>query len=705
MRKIRMVGICLLSAAAVLLAAGCGGTAEPGRNMAQFSDMPESIQDGGDFSDMPEAVSDGGKLSGMRNVISAKEVLSDMPEAVSDREVLSGMPEAVSDGEVLSGTREAASAEEALSDMQEAVSDEEVLSGMPESVRNRGDIRNEKCRKVQYLCTKVEDGYEVILYNRLGEAVFSEVFPREPGIRRVAEHVLEISVSVGSPAVYVHYFNTESLKISETYFNPILVGDRYVAYMEDQEELIIKDIFHEDLPEMSIAREFSRTANPISAVLQIKMIDDETILLTYLQGTDYAEVSEKITLEIQQAGDVKPEEWRQAYLDHLEAAGKYARNWTYSLVYVDEDDIPELWIDTGYEAGGCSILTFHDHVLDEWFSNRLNVTYIERENLVCNSDGVYGYYFDDIYSIQDGKWVHRDGGKYGDGPDGVQFDERGEWICFYSWAGEDVSGAEYEARLNAVYPSDKSERPDSYYTLDEICSILRTESAAGLGSAEDSGAGNVSAAEKDSPAENGSATAESLRRLAAFLEGNSLPGVPFQETEKALCYFGAGAEDSGGYMIRVYRETVDRDICLACTLQIDAEEGTIYRLESDSYWLIMPHALEGFVLSGEPEGFWEYEEGSIEDDRSGAVLAAVSDFLREEQGMEEFKLIYEGIYDAWDRSFHHVSLTEENQCQVFRARTYCVDVESSRLYEQRLNVTTGTMMELHYLGEVICCEL
>lgn len=45
------------------------------------------------------------------------------------------------------------------------------------------------------------------------------------------------------------------------------------------------------------------------------------------------------------------EPWEQAYLDYLdgfEASGAC----TYSLIYVDEDEIPELVIDSGFEAGG-----------------------------------------------------------------------------------------------------------------------------------------------------------------------------------------------------------------------------------------------------------------------------------------------------------------------------------------------------------------
>ena len=119
--------------------------------------------------------------------------------------------------------------------------------------------------------------------------------------------------------------------------------------------------------------------------------------------------------------------------------------------------------------------------MDEWQSNRRNVAYIERENLVLNADGIYGQYFDDVFSIQNGKWFYVEGGIHGDGPDGIQFDENGNYIEFFKWDGEDMTEEEYEACLNAVYPADRSMRPQKYYILDEICSILRT--------------GNVSSAE------------------------------------------------------------------------------------------------------------------------------------------------------------------------------------------------------------------
>lgn len=172
-------------------------------------------------------------------------------------------------------------------------------------------------------------------------------------------------------------------------------------------------------------------------------------------------------------GNAKAEGYQDAYLAYLDDF-KPAGDCTYSLIYVDEDDTPELVINSGYEAGGCILLTFHEGVLDEWQSSRLNFTYIEKGNLICNSDGNMGYYYDYVYTIQDGKWEYVDGGVWGDPSDGPQFDENEEYIYVYQWDGEDVSEEEYEARLNEVYPPDKQKRPERYYILKEIRSILET---------------------------------------------------------------------------------------------------------------------------------------------------------------------------------------------------------------------------------------
>ncbi len=170
-------------------------------------------------------------------------------------------------------------------------------------------------------------------------------------------------------------------------------------------------------------------------------------------------------------------DWELAYIKYLSTL-ESGGSCTYSLIYVDEDDIPELVIDTGYEAGGCMLLTWHENSLDTLQTSRLYFNYIEKGNLLCNSEGHMGYYYDDIYTIQNGKWTYLSGGTYGDPPQGPALDENGIPVYIYNWNGTDVSEDEYQANLNAVYPYSPGSpaiEPTKYYILDEILSVLKTD--------------------------------------------------------------------------------------------------------------------------------------------------------------------------------------------------------------------------------------
>lgn len=169
-------------------------------------------------------------------------------------------------------------------------------------------------------------------------------------------------------------------------------------------------------------------------------------------------------------------DWELAYLKYVSGLDS-GNSCTYSLIYVDGDDVPELVIDTGYEAGGCMILTWHENGLDVLQTSRLYFNYIEKGNLLCNSEGKMGYYYDDIFAIQNGKWTYLSGGTYSDGPDGLQIDENGDPIYIYTWNGADVDKAEYQANFHEIYPvapDAPAVEPETYYILDEILSVLKT---------------------------------------------------------------------------------------------------------------------------------------------------------------------------------------------------------------------------------------
>lgn len=147
----------------------------------------------------------------------------------------------------------------------------------------------------RYMCIAVEEGFEVTFFDSTHEIIFSECYPMEPAINQVADNVFEVSISVGSPATYVFYIDMVNAEISETFFNPLFIEARYIAYMEDS-ELILRDVFNDDLLCMAISRDFTKTANPMSAIISVKMQDKNTIKLSYYKGDNYEETSEIITI-------------------------------------------------------------------------------------------------------------------------------------------------------------------------------------------------------------------------------------------------------------------------------------------------------------------------------------------------------------------------------------------------------------------------
>ena len=180
--------------------------------------------------------------------------------------------------------------------------------------------------------------------------------------------------------------------------------------------------------------------------------------------------------------------WRAEYLSYLEGTESsettYYSETTYSFIYVDDDEIPELVVDTGIEAGGCALVTYHEGKgTDVFYTGRLNFQYMERENLVNNADGNMGDYWDIIVSIVDGKWeciaqgTHRE--KWEDG--GVVFDKDGNAEEIYDWNGESVTQEEYEAALASCFDSDRAVNPSRYYVYEDARSLLLTGETSSAG--------------------------------------------------------------------------------------------------------------------------------------------------------------------------------------------------------------------------------
>lgn len=113
----------------------------------------------------------------------------------------------------------------------------------------------------------------------------------------------------------------------------------------------------------------------------------------------------------------------------------------YSFIYLDDDYIPELVIDTGVQASGTNIVTYANRAVGTTVGP--NVGYIERYNLLLVVGGHQGEYYDAVYSIRNGDLVEVWRGMWEE-----NVDENGNFIYRYYINSEEVSQEEYRSRLS-----------------------------------------------------------------------------------------------------------------------------------------------------------------------------------------------------------------------------------------------------------------
>ena len=161
------------------------------------------------------------------------------------------------------------------------------------------------------------------------------------------------------------------------------------------------------------------------------------------------------------------EEWKSAYLSYIEEHGKVPGFLTdtyqeiYKLVNINNDNIPELYIDFGTTAAGSVICSYYeDHIItqDMWSGGFF---YCEGQNLFREAGGHMDTYYDKIYCIRDGAFTLLGQGDYGAYDNSnVQMDEEGNPIYNYYWNGESVSSeAEYHQRMSEIYDTTQETGP------------------------------------------------------------------------------------------------------------------------------------------------------------------------------------------------------------------------------------------------------
>lgn len=152
--------------------------------------------------------------------------------------------------------------------------------------------------------------------------------------------------------------------------------------------------------------------------------------------------------------------WKDAYVAYINQVG--STDYTYSLDYIDEDDVPELVIDYMYSAEGVHICTYDgEKVIATSVGDYFY--YTPKGNVIYAFGGSMDYYYDVIYEIVDGVPVEVARGEYGVFDyENIKYDEEGYMIYEYSWNGDRISEYEYYTCLEAYNTDDMRESGSSY---------------------------------------------------------------------------------------------------------------------------------------------------------------------------------------------------------------------------------------------------
>lgn len=149
-------------------------------------------------------------------------------------------------------------------------------------------------------------------------------------------------------------------------------------------------------------------------------------------------------------------EWKTAYLNFLEQKKDSHRS--YALVYIDGDDIPELYLSGVAEAIGDSICTYKNGAVIEQQMNRIGGGwYIEKSGNLINQNGNMGHIYTHVYKLnEDGFMLTFEALSV----ERVEVLENDEYKLHYEYSigNKSVNEAEYKSAIEAAFDFDNAVR-------------------------------------------------------------------------------------------------------------------------------------------------------------------------------------------------------------------------------------------------------
>lgn len=148
-----------------------------------------------------------------------------------------------------------------------------------------------------YAIIKDKDNYILTIYNPDKKVIYDATFPhKKPHVSKLYNDIVKISVSLGSPNSYVYFFDMKSHAVSEVYRNPKLIDQKKIVFVKEG-KLIISDLFDEASFYQEIKRDFSPTAEPSDAIVEVEFMKDKELYIEYLEGKNFTRKREFVQIK------------------------------------------------------------------------------------------------------------------------------------------------------------------------------------------------------------------------------------------------------------------------------------------------------------------------------------------------------------------------------------------------------------------------
>lgn len=168
-------------------------------------------------------------------------------------------------------------------------------------------------------------------------------------------------------------------------------------------------------------------------------------------------------------------DWATVYLNEVFAGDAPTDMTVGRFIYVDDNQIPELWMDYGYGYAGSEVFTINNGTTDSIGFGHGWVEWVEYENLLLVSSGHMDHYADEVYKIENNEFVMISHGNYGAVDNSnVQIDENGDPIYEYYWNDSEVTKEEYAQNLTYVFEKSKaSEGYEIVYSYEQCKALVK----------------------------------------------------------------------------------------------------------------------------------------------------------------------------------------------------------------------------------------